>query len=95
MVSEARELSEMAEPTTRLTTVQGVNIPCAFFDEKPIFPVSSDELKELPAAFVVAQSAFERAKKDKDNPFFNQLAEVRQRPRQWCGLLRVQRPRHV
>ena len=73
MVLEVRELSEMAEPTARLTTVQGVNIPCAFFDEKPIFAVSSDELKELPAAFVAAQSAFERAKKDKDNPFFKSV----------------------
>ena len=63
----------MAEPTARLTTVQGVNIPCAFFDEKPIFAVSSEELKELPAAFVAAQSAFERAKKDKDNPFFKSV----------------------
>ena len=62
----------MVEPTTRLTIAQGV-IPCAFFDEKPIFPVSSDELKELPAAFVAAQSAFERAKKDKDNPFFKSV----------------------
>ena len=73
MVLEVRELSEMVEPTTRLTIAQGVNIPCAFFDEKPIFPVSSDELKELPAAFVAAQSAFERAKKDKDNPFFKSV----------------------
>ena len=60
-------------PEKRLTSVQGVLVPCAFFDDKPIFAVSSDELKELPAAFVTAQGAFERAKKDKDNPFFKSV----------------------
>lgn len=60
-------------PEKRLTNVQGVLVPCAFFDDKPIFAVSSDELKELPTAFVAAQGAFERAKKDKDNPFFKSV----------------------
>lgn len=62
----AHEMSDLQ--TIKLT--DSLSIPCAFFDSKPVFPFSSQEIGKITTALVSAQAKFERAKKDRDNTFF-------------------------
>ena len=47
-----------------------VKIPCAVLHGVPVFPITSDVIKNIAPAFAKAQSQFETAKRDTDNPGF-------------------------
>jgi hypothetical protein len=45
-------------------------MPCAFVDGNPVFPMTSETFAKVAAALALAQSKFERAIRDSENPFF-------------------------